>query len=343
MTIQSDYTVGLTKEPAYGTFTAPTRFFEAESTLKEKVTTKQGSGMRPSQRVARASRRAIVKRESSGDITLDAMSVGLGYLLGAFFGVSTITQIAATAVYQQVHTLKKVDYLDSYTIQQGIPRLGSDTTDAYTYTGAQCGQLSIDAKADDIVSMKTSWIAKELSLAQAYAAPSYPAELDLFTFVGGSIAIGGTAFTAPTTTALASAGAALATVRDVSVALDNGLDKNGFNLGGGARRSRPAALIGGKEDVVGGSFTVEYSDRDFVDAYLDQADMSLILKFEGPAEIAAGYLPTLQVAVPLIRLDGDLPTGNGGDVITVQHPWTGLAPASGEPVYAVYRSLDTAL
>lgn len=339
MTIQSDYTVGLAKETVYGTVVAPTRFFEAEATLKEKVTTAQGAGHRPGTRVARASRRAVVQRESSGDITLDATTVGLGYLLNAFFGLVTNTQIAAGAAYQQNHTLKKDDFSDSYTIQQGIPRLGG-TVDAYTYAGAQCGSLKVEAKAGAIVTVSTSWIARALSLAEAYAAPSYPAAMDLFTFVHGSIAVGGGAFTAPTTTAPASAGALLAEVTEVSLELSNGLDSGGFNLGGGGQRTRKAAYKGGADDAIAGSFTVEYTGRDFVDAYLDQEDLSLILGFEGPTEIATGIKPLLQFAVPLIRLDGDLPTGNGGDVITVQHAFTGLQPASGEPIHAVYRSLD---
>lgn len=343
MTLQSDYTVGLGKETAYGTAVTPDRFFEAESNIKETVTTAQGSGMRPGHRVARADRRTVVKRESSGDITLDAMSTGLGYFLGAFFGVASIAQLGATGVRQQVHTLKRADFADSYTVQLGIPRLGSNVTDAYTYAGAQCGQLDIEAKADEIVTVKSSWVARELHRDVAYAAPSYPAELDLFTFVGGRVALGGAEFVAPTATALASAGEELATVRELSLSLNNGLDSNGFNLGGRGRRSRPAAYTGMKADAIGGSVTVEYTDRDFVDAYLDQADLSMVLTFEGPTEIAEDILPVLQVAIPLVRLDGDLPTGNKGDVITVQHSLVGLTPATGgEPVYAAYRSLDTA-
>lgn len=341
MSIQSDYTVGLSKEVTYGTIAAPTRFFEAESTLKETVTTVQGTGHRPGTRVARAARRAVVQRESAGDITLDATTSGLGFLLAAFFGAVTTTKIGAEEVYQQNHTLKVNDFSDSYTIQQGIPRLGG-TVDAYTYAGAQCGALSLEAKAGAIVALSTSWIAKALTLEQAYAAPSYPAAMDLFTFVGGSIAIGGGAFTAPTTTTPASAGALLADVTEVSVELSNGLDSGGFNLGGAGMRSRKAAYKGGADDAIGGSFTVEYTGRDFVEAYLDQEDLSLILNLEGPTDIVAGVKPLLQIAVPLLRLDGDLPTGNGGDVITVQHAFTGLQPASGEPIHVVYRSADSA-
>lgn len=341
MTIQSDYTVGLGKEATYGTPVAPSRFYSADATLKEAITTVQGLSHRPGQRVARAAARPIVKRESSGDITLDAMSVGLGFILGAFFGNVTSTALAATAARQQVHTMKRSDWSDSYTIQQGIPRLGSSVTDAYTYAGAQCSSLDIEAKADAIVQVKSSWIARSLGLDVAYAAPSYPAELELFSFVGGEVSLGGGAFTAPTTTAPATAGETLATVREVSISLNNGLDSNGFNLGSQGMRSRPAAYGGGKDDAVSGSITLEYTERAFVEAYLNQDDLSLLLTFEGTKEIAAGIVPMLQLGIPLVRLNGDVPTSNGGDVVTVQHQFVGLAgPVAPEPVYAVYRSLD---
>lgn len=344
MGIQSDYTLGMAKESVYGTGVVPSRFFEPETfSLKESVTTAQGSGMRPGKRLARAARRALVKRECAGDITMDATTVGLGYFLAAFFGVTTTTETAAASgVFQQVHTMKTSDFSDSYTIQQGIPRLGSGITDAYTYLGAQCSTLSIEAPADDIVSLSTSWVARELKLDTAYAAPSYPADLDLFTFVGGRIYVGGGAFTAPTATALATAGTALATVRTAQVNLDNGLDSNGFNMGGAGRRTRAAAYTGGKADAVGGSFELEYTNRDLVDAYLAQTELCMLLTFEGPDVIASGLKPTLQIAVPSIYLDGDLPEPNGGDVITTSHDWTGLQGTDPQPVYAVYRAADTA-
>jgi len=343
MTIQSDYTVGLAKESQYGTPVTVTRFYEADSSLTETVTTAQGVGSRPGTRVARATRRAVVKRESAGDITLDAATVGMGLLLNAFFGAVTVTKDGATDVYQQVHTLKTSDFGDSYTIQQGVPRLGG-STDAYTFSGAQCGQLNIEARADSIVTMTTSWVARALSREIAYAAPSYPAALDLFTFVGGQITVGAGTFTAPTTTVPASqTGGPTAVVREASIAFNNGLDAGGFNLGGQGMRSRKAAYAGNSAETVTGSFTVEYTDQTFVDAYLDQEDLSMVLDFEGPTDIDTGEKPLLQIAIPLLRLEGDLPTGNGGDVITVTHNFVGLQDATGEPVYVVYRSLDTAV
>lgn len=350
MSLQSDYTVGLGREDIYGQAVVPTRFFEADSTLKETPTVKQGTGKRPGHRVARGDRRVVVKRESSGDITLEAMTRGLGYLLRAFCGVSTLTALGESGMHQQVHTLKRSDFSESHTVQLGIPRLGSDVTDAFTYTGAQCGQLDIEAKADEVVTVKSSWVARELLRDRAYAAPSYPDEADFFTFAGGQVALGAGAFTAPTATELATAGAPLATVRELSASLNNGLDSNGFNAGGRGLRTRPAAYTGVKEDALGGSVTVEYTGREYVDAYLDQADLSLLLTFEGPdlnedddPDAVPVPAAVLQLALPLVRLSGDLPVGNGGDVITVQHGFGGFTPATGaEPLYVVYRSLDTA-
>lgn len=343
MGLQSDFTVGLAKEVAYGTAVAPSRFLEADASLKETITTVNGRGYRPGARVARADRQVITRRESSGDIELDVMSVGFGLLLHAFFGTSVVTQVGASAVYQQNHTLQTADFLPSFTVQQGIPRLGGAPLDAFTYTGAQCTDLEFTAKAGEIVQCKSTWVAKELSRLVEYAVPSYPASLELLTFVGASLSLGGV-FTAPTTTAPASIAGGISTpVSEITLTLKNNLDTGGYNLGGAGKRSRPGALKGVAPDAVGGTLTAEYTDDALVAAYLEQDDVALVLNFAGTAEIDAGVLPLLQFAVPLIRLSGDVPVSNKGDVITVAHAFAGLAPDSGQPITAVYRSLDTAV
>lgn len=341
--MQSDFTVGLAQESTYGTPVTVSRFWEADASLKEKVTSAQGRGYRTGTRVARADRSVVVKRESSGDVELDAMSIGLGLLLKAFFGTSVVTQVPTTSVYQQNHTLAASDYLPSFTLQQGIPRLASATVDAYTYCGAQCTDLEISAKDGQIAQIKSSWMAKELKRDQALAPAVYPVGAELLTFVGASLAVGGT-YTAPTATAPASiAGGLQIPIRDVSLKLKNNLDSEGFNLGGGGMRTRPGALKGAAEDVIGGELTAEYTDPALVDAYRNHTSLPLVLSFAGITPIGAGIVPLLQFAIPAVFLTGDVPVSNKGDVITVSHSFEGRTPASGEPIVAVYRSLDTAV
>src|SRR5690606_7286252 len=123
MTNQLDASIGLKKETTYGTYATPNVFPEPVSdTLDVAITVTEGAGLRVGSRVARSARRRQSKFEPGGNIEVEAASSGLGVFLGAAFGAVTNTEIpVSTGVYQQVHTPKADDFLDSYTIQKGIP------------------------------------------------------------------------------------------------------------------------------------------------------------------------------------------------------------------------------
>jgi hypothetical protein len=343
MTTQQDCSIGLKKETTYGTYATPDLFLEHTSeTLQSNLTRVQGKGMRPGSRAPRAARRVTTKIDAGGTVELEVPSTGFGTILEALLGTVTNTEVPTdTDVWQQVHTPKTSDYLESYTIQKGIPPLGGGTTHAFTFLGAQCASLELKASAGEILVATSEWIAREMVRTESYAAPSYPTVLDLFAFNHGGIYVGNTV-TKATTTALASAtGNALANIRDFSLKISNGLDANGFNLGGGGKRTRKAAT--GMLDITG-TLTAEYDSTDLLDAYLDDEDLTFLLEFELPRELDTGIYATLQVHIPLIRLDGEIPKSNGGDVITQSIPFVGLdsLAASTAHIYAVYRSTDTA-
>lgn len=342
MTTQLDCSLGLKKESAYGTYAAPDQFLEFISeSFDAGVTFTQGEGMRPGARVARAGRRRITKIEPSGSIEFEAPTSGLGAILQAVFGQVTNTEVpTATGVFQQVHTPATTDFLDSFTIQKGIPPLGGGATHPITFLGAMCNSIELSAAAGELLKVNTEWTAKDVITDQAYEAPSYPTALDLFSFVDGSLFIGNT-LTDATATALASAsGSAAANIRDFSVKYENGLDGEGFNLGGNGRRTRKQAV---GTAVVSGNLTAEYDTAMLRDAYLANEGLSMLLNFAHPTEIATGLYSVLQVLVPMVFLDGELPKSNGGDVITQSIPFVGLDTLSGAPIKVVYRTLDTAV
>lgn len=342
MTTQLDCSIGIKKETVYGTGVTVDQFLEfTTESLDRKATYVQGKGMRVGARVARADRRYLGKEVSEGAISLEAASKGLGILLNAALGTVTSTVVVGQtpAVYQQVHTPATTDPLNSYTIQKGIPPLGGGVTTPHTFTGAQCKSIEISAKAGDIVEISTDWTAREVATATAYAAPAYPAGVELFAFVHGSICIGGTV-TGPTTTAIAAGGTAVANIADFSIKWDNGLDDGGYNLGGAGKRARKAvAGIAG----LSGKFTAEYDSTVLRDAYLAQTDLSLLLTFTNPATIGTNAKPVLQILVPVINLEGGLPSANGGGVITQSIDFTGLDNLTSPPLTVVYVTTDTAV
>lgn len=339
MTIQADCSIGFKKETVFGTGVTVDRFLEFTSeTLDRDATYYQGNGLRPGSRLARTGRRVLVKDGAKGDVELEVPSRGLGTFLELLFGTASSTVVSG-ALYQQLFTLIKSDYLPSATIQKGVPRLGAETVDAYTIRGAVASSFEL-SMASDVLKLKSSWVGKEIDTSVAYATPSYPASQELFSFVGASITAGG-AVTVPTTMALASGGTSVADIRDFTIQVDNKLDDNGFNLGGqGKRTRRPAVGIA----EVKGKVTAEYDATVFRDAVMSQTPLALVATFQANTDITVGNKPTVQIVVPDIRLEGELPKSNGGDVITQSIDWTGLdGLVAAHALYVAVRTADTAL
>lgn len=340
MTIQADCSIGFKKETTYGTAVTVDRFLEFTSeTLDYDRTFYQGAGMRPGSRLARSARRTLVKDGGKGDIELEVPTRGLGTLLEAIMGVGSSTMVSA-GLYQQMFSLVKSDYLPSLTIQKGVPRLGAESVDAYTMRGAVSSSFELSMSNSDVLKLKSTWTSRDIDTSIAYATPSYPAAAELFSFVGAGLTIGGTV-TVPTATALATGGTSVANIRDFSISVDQALDSNGFNTGGAGKRSRrPAVGLA----AVTGKMTAEYDSLAMRDALRDQTPIALTATFQSATDIVTGQKAQLQLTVPDIRFEGELPKSNGGDVITQSLDFTafdGLVAA--QPLYIAIRTADTAL
>lgn len=332
MTSQLDYQVALGKETVFKTPVTPDRAFLAGADHSWSITRTDAEALRPGTQVQRVNRTAVTKYEGSATVAIEAETKGLGFLLEAILG--TVTSTAITDGFQQVHTLKTSDWLNSYTLQVALPTLGGGAVQPYTYAGAVASKWSLSAAAGQLVKSSHEFVTSALSTATAAIAPSYPAASDLFSFVGGTIGYAGT-LTPPTTTVLASlSGAPAANVRDVSLSVDRGLDSNGWNLGGNGTRTRPPST--GKATIEC-SITAEYTDNTLAQAYLQQTTLPVVLTFLAPDGVS-----TLQVVLPACKANGELPKSNGGDAITQSVPLTVYQGVGVEPIYVVYRTTDTA-
>lgn len=343
MTTQQDCSIQIAKEATYGVPVTTTRPYEFVSeTFDHNPTFVQGAGLRVGSRAPRANRRKLGKSEVGGDLVIEGVTKGMGMLFNAALGASTATQIAAGPAWQQVHTPTTSDYLPSYTIQKGVPPLGGGATLPHTFAGMQCGALDLSISPGGILQVKTTWTGKSFDTSTAYAAPSYPAGVELFTFVDAKITIGGT-LTLPTTTAVASVTGGVTTdVTDWSLTWDNKLDTGGFTMGGAGQRTRPAAVGLGAGT---GKITAEFDATTLRDAFISQADLALVVTFATTATPITGTIyPTLQVVIPDIRLEGELPKSNAGAPVNQAISYTVLDNASApSPLYIVGVTADTAL
>ncbi|MCI1791749.1 MAG: phage tail tube protein [Bifidobacterium tibiigranuli] len=344
MSTQIDSQFGIGLETTYGTPVAPTRFFESEGKMDTKPKYVDSSVLQPFTRVKRLDQHIRVKQEVSGDQELDIPTSGFGFLLHAAFGNSAISQLKAAdnitpvQAWQQIHTLSLNDFLPSYTIQELLPLLGG-AQKPHSFTGCQVDTLEIDAKAAAAVTAKISWSGRDIDTTQQPAAASYPDDQSIFTFISGSLGYQGT-LTPPTATALASLDKPASTnVTAVTVTVKNGLDGNGFTLGGQGLRQRPQALGIAEVSV---KLTVEFTDTILRDAFLDGTPLPLLLTFRGEQDIAPGIKPALQIILPAVAITSGLPQSNGGDVISVDTELTALDDGSHDPLTIALVSGDSA-
>ncbi|MBK6556216.1 MAG: hypothetical protein IPG16_03020 [Comamonadaceae bacterium] len=327
MTTPQDCSIGLGVESTYGTAVARTRWFEfLDESFNYVKSIKQGQGMRVGSRVARSGRRVVASAEGAGDLTVEAVTKGLGLLWQLAVGSGTSTLVSA-GLYQQVFTL--ADVPSSATIQKGIPR-ADGTVDAYTFTGCMVESLTIDCPNADNVKVKTSWNAKDMTTATAYTAPSYATSPALFTFAHGAIYSG--TLTAPTATALGSAVTAVAGIRSGSITLKHNLKTDRLNCGGAGRKDKP--IPGNRE--ISGSLVAEYVDASFRDAIVNDTSLTIVKTFTSGTDV-------LQVIVPDVRIEGDIVKASN-DLALQDIKWVGLDGLSAaQPIWIVCRTADTAL
>ncbi len=327
MTTPQDCSVGLGVESVYGTAVARTRWFEfLDESFNFVKNVKQGVGLRVGSRVARSGSRVVASAEGSGDLTIEAVTKGLGLLWQLGLGSGTSTLVSAGR-YQQVFTLG--DVMPSATIQKGIPR-ADGTVDAYTFTGCMVESLTIDCPNADNVKVKTSWNAKDMTTGAAYTAPSYATGPSVFTFAHGAVYSG--ALTAPTATALGSAATPVASIRSGSITIKHNLKTDRYNCGGGGRKEKPLAGI----REISGSLVAEYADAAFRDAIVNDTSMTLVKTF------TAG-LDVLQIVIPDVRFDGDIVKAST-DLAIQDIKWTGLdGLTAAQPIWIVCRTADAAL
>lgn len=342
MTTQLDSSIGIKKESTYGTAVTVDHFPEFLSENFEwKPSYVLGKGLRPGSRVTRVERRTLGKNWAEGDIELEACSRGIGIFWEALMGQAQSTIIGAGPAYQHLFTLTNTDPIPTYTIQKGIPLMNGGAVQPHTFAGAACTRGTISAGNGDVVKLRTSWNAKSVSTAVAYAAPSYIVTgQELFTFFQGAITVGGTV-TNPTTTALATGGTVVNNVLDFSLDIDNKLDANGFGFGSNGQQTRRPHL--GYTEITG-KITAEFDAVTIRDYYLNGTAVPIVMTFTTPTSLQSGVFNTLQITLPNVKFDGELPKAVTDGVVTLDASFTVLdGGVSGvAPVYVVMRNTDTA-
>jgi hypothetical protein len=334
-----DASVGIGVESTYATPVTPTRWYEfTEEGLEFKPMRKQGKGLRVGGRLARSARRVTTSIETEGSLEFEAVTRGMGLLLKACMGAGASTLVSGST-YQQNFTLGDVQ--DALTIQKGVPR-EDGTIDAYTFGGMVVSKLEISAQQDEIVTIKVDFDGSgQFSRATGYTAPSYTASANLYTFTHGALTTG--TFTAPTTTALASAATPVANVTEFSLEVDQKLTGGQRTFGSSGRRATIPRPGNRADNGVTGKLKAIYTNTTFRDASHDDTDLSLVLTFTSAEALSTGFA-TMQIAIPVARLEPTTPMATDGEVVEVDYDFTVLdGGVAAQPLWIICRTADAAL
>lgn len=332
MTTWQEAQIGLKKESAFGTGVVVDRFLDfITHSLDYSKGIVQSQALRGGK--VRGLTRCTYTENAGGTIELEVMTKGQGTFFEMLMGEGASTKDGAKAVYQQLFKLG--DTMPSFTIQAGIPRPANSSVDPFTYTGCVCSQFTLNFDNADLLKVTATIDGRDVTTGTALATASY-SDGELFCFKGASLYTG--TITVPTATAAGSGTTELSSVESGSITVNHNLQST-RPLGSGGLKGEPTP---GVREITG-TLSIEYDSTTWTTALLGDTALGLVVTYEATTAIETGEYPTFQVVIPAVKVDGELPKPNGGEIINQTVNFTGLWDGTNEPIYLVIRTADTAL
>lgn len=273
--------LGFAEESTYGTSVTPNKFTEFNS---ESITATYGriesDGLRPGRLYRSDSRFTTYVEGASGDIELEVGSKGFGIWLKHMLG-SISTGVLTDSTY--THTAVPGDLKGkSLTVQVGRPFYDESAVQPFTYLGGKITEWELSNSNDSNLMCALGMDFADEVTATALASATYPTGIETFSWVGGSVTIGGTAFD----------------VTEASVSGSNNLNTDRRYLRNNTRKKEP---IG--DDYRGGEFSLT-ADFDSLtqrarvaSATAAGAMAAVVLRWEGKTLAGATTYPSLTVTI----------------------------------------------
>lgn len=289
------YQLGTVDEVTYGTPVTPTRFHEFLTWgVKSQRGRIEGGGLRAGTRVQRSDRFVTVNNGAAGDATMEVLTKGFGFWLKHMLG-SVAT--AAAVDGKTVHTGTIGDLKgDSFTAQVNKPFHPADTDQAFTYHGGKVTKWQLANQVNGLLIATLSFDFEDVDTSTALATASYPTSMELFSFVGATITVGGTAFEAT----------------DATFAGDNMLKVDRQYLRASALKKEP---IEQDRRAITWSLAADFEDLAQYNRYVSEtaagALATIVATWQAPTLIGTTSKPTIVVTVDNARFD-DHDTAIGG-------------------------------
>lgn len=289
-----DAQFGVAQEVTYGTYVAPTRFYEFTSeSMKYTVQRIVSAGIRPGRRTRH--RWKAGAKSVSGDIMTELAAQDLGLLMRHALGDPTTT---GTDPY--THTFSNLKNIDdrSLTLQIGRPD-EAGTVQPFSYLGCKITKWQIEAAINQFVKSTWSFYGREEVTAQALASATYDAELDPFVFTEANMSVA----------------AGDIAVKSVSLSIDLGLatDRHRITATTGDKGKPKKALISNIAEITG-TFTADFENLTQYNRYVNGTEATFVLNFDAGADRKL----TLTMNT---RFDGDTPSVPTQELLELSVPF----------------------
>lgn len=323
--------LGFAKETTYGTYVAPSKFYEFESSgIGLNLITVDGGGIAAGRAARLVTQRVVAGREATGSVQMTVPIVGFGLLLQQIFGTNvTPVQQAATTAYLQTHALATDLLGKSLTAQVGVPSTNG-TVNPYSYLGGKITKADFSCAKDDQLKATLDMDFRDVTEAQALATASYPTTAAPFNFTQMKVKIGTTV-----------AGAANADgVDNFSLSIERRMKTDMRYANGSGLKGEPITNdYVGASGSIGADFVAKTA---FADRWAADTTFALVWQFTG-AIIAGAFSYDLTFEIPACKFTGTTPGVAGVDVVNGSFPFTVYSNGTDPIVTAKLVTTDVTL
>jgi hypothetical protein len=313
--------LGVAAETTYGTYVAPSRWYEDVSCefdlVQEEI---ESESLRAGNMVLRSDRRVNDRQGVEGSIELEVQTKGFGLLFLHMLGAVTITTPSG-AINTRLHRHVLADLFGkSLTVQGGIPDVNG-TVQPFSWLGCKVTEWELSQAVGELLMLSVDLDGRDETTAQALGSPSF-ATGELFHFGQCAVTVAGSPFHAT----------------ELSLSGNNGLATERRFLYSSTLKKEP---IHESLREFEGELTGEFEDLTAYNRFVNKNIVGIVFTWTGPL-IEGSFNYKLEINLPACIFTGETPKVSGPEIVEQPLPFKVLNNGSAEPVTIDYYTTDTA-
>ncbi|MGH3426983.1 MAG: phage tail tube protein [Mycobacteriales bacterium] len=296
--------LGISTETTYGTYVAPTTFYELETeSLAHTIARMDVQDLRSGAFVQRTDRWAAGQHNVQGDLALSVKSNGYAKLFHHMLGA--VSNIADGTGYH--YTIVPGDLAGlSLTAQVGRPDLGG-TVQPFSYCGLKCASWQISNTSSDQMKLKYTIDGQSETTSQTLASPSYIANSELLFFTEGSVTVGGSTLD----------------VMNWSVTGTNAMHTNRYYISSTTPTLKREPVRNAYSNL-GGTLVIDFNGLTAYNRFINSTTAAIVLTYTGVNTYDTGKFNKIVITIPNARFEGTTPNVSGPDILQQSLPFVAL-------------------